>query len=203
MNEDTIELEANEEVVEVESIPSELDTLKARATQMGIKFHPNTGVDKLRAKIDNKINPTKAEPKASKGKKTEKVTYLTHEEFLTEQSKNIKKSINSLVRIRVTCMNPNKKNWEGEIISVGSAKLGTFKKYVPFNADDGWHVPNIIFEAMKERKYSSFTTVRGPRGEKIRKAKLVPEFSIEVLPHLTNEELKELARRQAAQGTQA
>jgi len=186
--------EENEVIVEEEDqTPDELTLLKQRADMLGIKYHPNTGADKLKAKIDLKLNGDK--PKEKVLNKTQKRTYMTHDEFIKERSTNIRKHINSLVRIRATCMNPNKKDWEGEIISVGSAKMGTYKKYVPFNIE--WHVPQIILDAMKDRNYSQFYNVRGPRGEKIRKAKLVPEFSIEVLPPLTKEELRALAQRQA------
>ena len=199
----------NEENQNTEATPSELDSLKARADLMDLKYHPNIGLDKLRMKVENKLEgkAVTEEPKTTKTQllkttiATEKKTYISHEEFLTQQSKTIRKNINRLVRVRVSCMNPNKSAWEGEIISVGSAKIGTFKKFVPFNTEDGWHIPNIIYEAMKERKYSHFVTVKGPRGEKIRKGKLVNEFNIEVLPPLTPAEIKDLAQKQAMSGS--
>ena len=41
-------------------------------------------------------------------------------------------------------MNPTKKEWEGEIITVSNALVAvTVKKYIPFAAEDGWHVPQI------------------------------------------------------------
>lgn len=200
--------EENEIEVTEDVIPSELDTLKQRADMMGIKYNRNIGVDKLKDKIDRHLSGDTSDDVSeevtgikSKAFKPDGKTMLTREQFLRETENRKRKSINNLVRIRVTCMNPNKTDWEGEIISVGSAKYGTFKKYVPFNADEGYHVPKIIYEAMKERKYTAFTTVRGPRGEKIRKGKLVPEFAIEVLPPLTKEELKDLAQRQAMAGS--
>jgi hypothetical protein len=94
-------------------------------------------------------------------------------------------------------MNPAKKEWDGEIISVGSSKIGTYKKFVKFNAEDGWHIPHIIYQYMKEKKCSVFYTVTDQRGQKIRKAKLVNEFNMEVLPSLTDDELKALAQQQA------
>ena len=109
----------------------------------------------------------------------------------------LQKSASELMRIRVTCMNPAKKEWEGEIFTVGNAVVGTFKKYVPFNADEGWHVPRIIYEQLKDRECQVFTTVRDSRGNSTRKGKLIKEFAIEVLPNLTEEEIKELAQRQA------
>jgi hypothetical protein len=99
-------------------------------------------------------------------------------------------------------MNPAKKEWEGEIISVGSARIGTYKKYVPFNTgSEGWHIPKIMYDFLKERKCSVFQTILDNKGNKVRRSRLVPEFSIEVLPPLTREELKELARTQAMSGS--
>ncbi len=192
----------NEETQDVTSdIPDELITLKNRADKMGITYHPNIGLDKLKAKVNNKLSPeekvTNTLPTAKKGKKL----YLTHEEFIKETAAELRKNINKQVRVRVMCMNPNKTEWEGEIISVGSAKLGTFKKYVPFNHEAGWHIPFIMYEAMKERMYTSYNTVRGPRGEKIRKGKLVPEFNIQVLPPLTPAELADMAKQQVMTGS--
>ena len=42
-----------------------------------------------------------------------------------------------------------------------------------------------------------FVTVKDSRGNSIRKGKLIKEFAIDVLPPLTADELKEMARRQA------
>ena len=173
---------------------SELESLKARADMMGIKYHPNTGLDKLRAKVNNALSGGE-ENRDIKELSTGEKEYITGEEFKRILESNKKRDINKLIRVRVTCMNPMKKEWEGEIISVGSSKLGTFKKYIPYNVE--WHIPKIIYDHLKERKCSVFHTVRDARGQKVRKSKLVPEFSIETLPPLTPEELKDLAQRQA------
>jgi hypothetical protein len=177
----------------------ELAALKTRADLMGIKYHPSTGIDKLKAKIDLQLAGTKeseVEIKSTKQKISNK-DFLTHKEYVDLEFKRRKATASKLVRARVTCMNPAKKEWDGEIISVGSAKIGTFKKFVKFNTEDGWHIPNIIYEYMKDRKCSIFFTEKNHVGQKIRKAKLVNEFNIEVLPPLTKDELKALAQRQA------
>jgi len=182
-----------EETIEV---TDELESLKARADMMGIKYHPSTGVDKLRAKINNALSGGE-ESKDISNLNSGSNNYITGEEYKKLKDNERKKNAGRLIRINVTCMNPEKKNWEGEIISVGSAKLGTFKKFIPFNTIDGWHVPYIIYEALKERKCSVFHSVKDHLGQKIRKSKLISEFSIDVLPPLTTKELQELARRQA------
>ena len=166
----------------------ELSVLKARADLLGISYHPSIGVEKLRDKLNSVIEgETKAEGTGI-GAATE-----------TEAQKRLRLQAEAtkLVRIRVTCMNPAKKEWEGEILTVGNANVGTLKKYIPFNADEGWHVPNIMYEALKERQCQVFVSTKTKNGVTMRQGKLIKEFAIEVLPPLTEEELKDLAQRQA------
>lgn len=162
-------------------VVDELTALKARADMMGVKYHPSISLEKLKEKITAHMNAEEDKPVA--------------EPEMNRAA--LQKSASELMRIRVTCMNPAKKEWEGEIFTVGNAVVGTFKKYVPFNADEGWHVPRIIYEQLKDRECQVFTTVRDSRGNSTRKGKLIKEFAIEVLPNLTEEEIKELAQRQA------
>ena len=190
-----------EEVVEKEYVPTDEETiakLRSRLDLMGIKYHHKAGISKLQGLIEKGLAPPKEKEEEVIKPKTQKVEYLTKAEFKRLQLQRRKRKAGSLIRIRATCMNPNKKKWEGEFVSVGSNKLGTFKKYVLFNAEDGWHVPYIMYEAMKERKCTIFVQSRDDKGNKVAKGKLIPEFSIEVLPPLTLEELKTLAAKQAA-----
>lgn len=102
-----------------------------------------------------------------------------------------------LVRINVTCMNPLKKEWGGEIFTIGNNLIGTVSKYVPFDTVDGWHVPNIIYLMMKERQFQQFSAKKTKPGQpSSRVTKLVREFSIEILDPLTSQELQDLKQRQ-------
>lgn len=180
--------------------PDELTQLKSRATLMGIQFHPTIGVEKLRAKIQEAIdaegapktaadpNPATDEPKTGK---------TTAEESPGQMRQRLKREALALVRIRLTCMNPAKKEWDGEIITAGNNLIGTVKKFVPFHADEGWHVPKVILNVLRDRQCQVFYTERSKNGVNIRKGKLIKEFAIEVLPPLTPEELHDLAQRQA------
>ena len=118
-----------------------------------------------------------------------------------QRNKRLKDDAARLIRIRIQCMNPAKTEWPGEIISVGNAVVGNFSKYVPFNSEDGWHVPNIIYKALADRQCQVFTTITDSRGNKTRKGKLIREFAIEILPDLTPGELHDLAQRQAMSGS--
>lgn len=164
----------------------ELSTLKARADLLGLSYHPSIGVEKLREKVNAALANTKSSDNG----------VIPVEDEASERARLMEEAA-KLVRIRVTCMNPAKKEWSGEIIAVGNSVVGTHKKFVPFNADEGWHVPNIIYQHIVSRECQVFVTVRDERGNTHRKGKLIKEFAVEVLPPLTTEELAELARRQA------
>jgi len=167
----------------------ELTTLKARADLLGITYHPSIGLEKLREKINAATSDEV--PQANAGQAS------PQEENVNQKRARLKKEALELVRIRVTCMNPAKAEWEGEIFTVGNSAIGSVTKYVPFNADAGWHVPRIIYQQLAERQCQIFTTVTDSRGNKSRKGKLIREFAIEVMPPLTPEELRDLAQRQA------
>lgn len=192
MSEDTLMNESNE-----------LEALKARADKIGLTYHPSIGAEKLRERINQFMEeqdtkeaqdaPTESTPKATKSaaKKAAAVR------------RNDKDRAMELVRIRVTCMNPAKKDWDGEIFTAGNSKVGSVTKYVPFNATDGWHVPRIIYNMMKNRKCQVFQSKRIMRSgvsHEVKQGKLIREFAIEVLPQLTQKELDDLAKVQAMRG---
>jgi hypothetical protein len=177
-NDDTLEM------------PDELTALKARADMLGVKYHPSVGVDKLRDKITAAL--TTDEPEAPA------VVETAEEETVSQRRFRKRREANELIRIRVQCMNPAKKEWDGEIFTAGNSLVGSFSKFVPFtDAEDGWHVPRIIYNQIVQRQCQVFTTIRDARGNNSRKGKLIKEFAVEVLPQLTAAELHDLAQRQA------
>lgn len=170
----------------------ELTALKARADMMGISYHPSIGLEKLRDKVNAAVT---GEPETPDAEQPEEAVAV--EETENQKRTRLKNDAARLIRIRVACMNPAKKEWEGEFFSAGNAVVGTMTKYVPFNAEDGWHVPNMILKMIQDRQCQVFYTVSDSRGNKSRKGKLIKEFSVEILPDLTPEELHDLAQRQA------
>ena len=175
----------------------EFEQLKARADLLGVKYHPSISYEKLLEKV--KAHQAAQDQGAGDDVTTnEPAAVAAPVETETQRKRRLRDEASKLVRIRVTCMNPLKKEWDGEIIEAGNSVVGSFKKYVPFNgADEGWHVPNIIYQVMKDRQCQAFTNDRSRHGVTVRKGKMIKEFAIEVLPQLTEGELKELARLQA------
>lgn len=196
-------------------VKSELEQLKERATQLGLKFGPNIGVDLLRARVNAVINgdaeldevndeeeeldeeETVAETVSNKPKLDKKRAERFGE---TEEEKRVRmrKDAFKLIRVRIQCMNPLKKAMQGEVFTVSNSVVGTYCKFVPYNveSDEGWLIPQIMLNMIKERKFNQIRYEK-KNGLQIPKAHLVKEFAIEILPQLTKEELKELAQRQA------
>lgn len=134
--------------------------------------------------------------KAIENKDTGETTYALNE-TPNQKRQRLRMQANELVRIRVACMNPTKKDWAGEIFTTGNSAVGTLRKFVPFNSEEGWYVPRMILQVMQERQCQIFVNGKSKNGIKIREPKLIKEFAIEILPDLTESEIKELARRQA------
>lgn len=178
---------------EINESQDELAALKARADLLGISYHPSIGLEKLRAKVNGAVTGSSDDEEDEAPAEAKPV-----QESESAKRLRLRQEAARLIRIRLTCLNPNKKEWDGEIITAGNAGVGTFKKFIPFHsADDGWHIPHIIYQQLAHRECQIFVTTTDGRGNKVRTGKMIKEFAIEVLPNLTEEELGELARRQA------
>lgn len=182
----------NEEVVET-PVPDELDTLKARADLIGVTYHPSISVKKLREKIAAHLAD---EPEVE----DEVPVKAVEAETAGQRIRRMKQDALALVRVNVICMDPKKKEWDGEILAVGNSSLGTIKKFVPFNTTDGYHIPKILFDMMDARQFQTFYTEKLKNGNSVRRGKLAKEFMLHVLPPLTQAELDNLAKVQAASG---
>lgn len=187
-------------------------SLKLIADQMGITYSNNITVEKLKEKIqekrdainnaststastDSAAESTKVNPLASPNAEELPEKPLTLRQYL--QAEQMK-----LVRCRITCMDPKKADLTGEIFTVANEYLGTVRKFVPFGeiTDNGYHIPYCIYQMMLGREFLQIRTVKKSGGRQETKTAYVREFSIDVLPDLTKEELTRLANMQASRG---
>ena len=188
--------------------PSELDMLKSRAKLMGITFSNNIGLDALKTKIEE-------HKQASEAKTQTQAPAQTNEQQPEVQTENQKKKAKTLslrahlqkekmklVRLRITNLDPKKKDLPGEILTTGNEYLGTVRKFVPFGeaTDNGYHVPYCLYEMLRDRKFLSIKTRKGPKGQTIVEQQMVREFALEILPPLTEAELARLSAAQLSAG---
>ena len=104
----------------------------------------------------------------------------------------------ALKRVVVTPKDPSKQNHEGDIFTVSNDIVGDVRKYVPYNLDAGYHVPQIILDALRSKECTIFVNKKGPDGKSVQEPKIIKAYQITELPPLTKEELEELGRQQAA-----
>lgn len=164
-----------------------LQALKSKADMLGLTYHPNIGLDKLKEKVDAKMAEQPSEDPVDAG---EVPSGISKAEKHKEAGK--------LVRILLNTRDPNKKDWPGEIFSVGNSAVGFFKKYVPYGTE--WHVPQIIVNSLKSKKVQVFISKVDARGNKTKEGKLIPAYNLEVLPPLTPDEISDLAKAQQGSG---
>lgn len=190
---------AEPQAVETETqdeTPSEKEVLMNRARLMGITFSNNISVDKLREKIAAKLNDEAEQEDAEPEAASDVDAPVSRDDLI--------KASTRLVRIRIACLNPAKKDLPGEIFTVANDYIGTIRKFVPYGeaTDDGYHVPYCIFQMLEEKRFLNIRTVKDRRtGTNRVEQKWVKEFAIEVLPQLTQKELDQLAQAQIAAGS--
>jgi len=105
-----------------------------------------------------------------------------------------------LIRVIVRSNNPLKRDHSGEIFTVGNKNLNggkAIKKYIPYNNEEGWHIPNILYEHLLAAECQIFKKVNR-NGQEIMEPQNIKAFNVEVLPPLTQEEVDKLAVKQKA-----
>ena len=196
--------------------PSELDLLKRRADMMKIGYSNNIGVDALKAKIAAAMEgqkPTSDNSPQAEARQAEQaqngngdVNALTGTSTKPTKKLSLRQHLINekmkLVRVRITNLDPKKKDLPGEIITVANEYLGTVRKFVPFGevTDNGYHIPQCLYDVLKERTFVNIKVRKGSKGEEIVEHQNAREFSLEVLPPLSADELAKLAASQSAAG---
>ena len=200
---EVVETQGNDDTVNDIAMPSELEVLKQRATLMNIKFSNNISVEKLREKIEAAQSATDEEEPVVEVATTNPLSQEAPVVKTMTLGQKIRQEQLRLVRVRIQNLDPKKKDLPGEIITVANEYMGTVRKYVPFGeaTDNGYHIPYCIYEFLKNRKFVNITTKKGKNGQLQVSHADVREFSIEVLPQLTQEELNRLGQAQIAAGS--
>jgi hypothetical protein len=102
-----------------------------------------------------------------------------------------RKEAMKLVRCIVTPMDKDKAELNGEIISCGNSMTGMIKKYIPFGKE--WHIPTVIVDTLKDKKMLSTRDRKTPKGT-IKENIELPQYNVQILPDLTQEELDRLVK---------
>ena len=209
-------METSMELPIIKNMTSE--AIKQELKDNGVVVHHKTGIEKLMATLDKVRNgvyentnveePVTTIPAgvkhqslpgstpASRAAKAKAVNALY--ENLTPEQRALK-----LTRIVVTPNDPLMTAYPGLIFTVGASGVNNgemVKKFVPFNNEEGWHVPQIILNQIEHAEMQKFKTVTRADGEKVLEPYITKKFNVRILPELSIEELEKLAASQQAAG---
>ena len=150
--------------------------------------------------IQSPVEPTKM-PNLAEHMAAEQAPVDLTNESEGQRKNRLRREATALVRVRISSMNPQKKNVKGELLCVSNRNIGTIQRYIPFNRD--WHIEKVLYDALLAKEFMVFDREKtGRAGIEVVTPRCIPEFNIQVLPPLTKGELKDLAQRQAmANGT--
>ena len=205
MNQDDQALNPNADAQAVD----ELTFLKERAKVMGIPFSNNISLETLRKRVADKmegkdeapeVNALTGDPEIAQAMAAKPLNQKANEVALRKlmYAKQMRQ-----VRVRITNMDPKKKDLPGEIWTVANEYLGTVRKFVPYGeqADDGFHIPYCLYRLLDSKRFLHIRDVKDRTTGIVRQDKVwAKEFSLDVLPSLTQGELDRLAAAQAAAG---
>jgi len=178
------------------------DELRKELADNGVTLHHKTGSKKLAATLakvrtdEYKEDPNSAIPpkKDSLSESTEASRAAKAKHLAAMQTPE--KLAMKLVRIVVTPNDPAMVNYPGLIFSIGASGLNNgrmIKKFVPFNNEEGWHVPQIILNQIEHGQMQKFKTVTRANGEKVLEPYLTKKFNVRILDPLTRAELEQVA----------
>lgn len=188
----------------------ELTLLKQRAKTLGISFSNNISEETLRQRINEKLNSMNdgedSLTKETEAAEQEEVNALTGEKKPAKKiplRQRLYKENMRLIRVRITNLDPKKRELPGEIVTVANEFIGTVRKFIPFGeaTDEGYHIPYCIYKMLKRRKFQDIRVVKRKGGQEEIISRWATEFSLEILPPLTEQELRTLASAQVAAGS--
>lgn len=213
-----LDFEALEAMTPAEREVVEKDMLRQRLKDMGVTYSNNAGVDALRTKLrdalegkdstDNAGDEDEVPPAPLPGITPDPESAPLPETpkrplSKAEQRNQIRLEQTRLIRCRITNMDPKKRDWPGQFLTVANEYIGSITRYIPFGevTDNGWHIEYALYTMMKDMQFLDIKTKK-VKGQNTQETKRMSrEYAIEILPDLTPAELKKLANAQLAAGT--
>ena len=186
------------------------EEIRQELTDNGVTLHHKTGTKKLASTLADVRNkeykeepkkPTSDLPPGSLPGSTEASRAAKARHLAAMQTPE--KRAMKLTRVVVVPNDSTMANYPGLIFTVGASGINNgqmIKKFVPFNNEEGWHVPQIILDQIENAQMQKFRTVTRANGEKVLEPYTTKKFNVQILPPLNKEELETLAAANKAAG---
>ena len=182
--------------------PSTMDIIKKKADELGITYRDNISEKTLENKVKARLaeieaEEAEAEAEAAKAKGVAATTKVSVNESFEERKRS-----QLLHRVVVNPVDPRRTQLKGEMVWVGNSTIGFTGKYVPFNTEAGYHIPEIVLKDLQARTHTEFYTISDKDGNEHTKSRQRKSFIIEVLETIPQDQFDAIKARQLAQGDQ-
>lgn len=178
----------------------EFEALKDKARLLGVAFRDNIKPESLADRVKKHIEEMdKVAAESTAPDAPEVTTPETPKKDVIPETVRLrrqqKRDLLKLIRVRITCHDSSKSAWEGKPFSGGNDIIPSITRYIPFGRE--WHCEQILLNIIKEERYTMRTSKK-VNGKLVTTAQTVPTYNVEILPPLTEKEIKQLAVQQAA-----
>lgn len=163
----------------------DLETVRAKAKELGVDYHPAQKAETIQFKIDQFLEanaPTIIQPP------------VKDETEAQREARELQEAM-ALIPVTVTSMDPQDASITGVVISVGNRKLGQIQKAIPFGYK--WYMPRILVEQMEAQMFCRSAMVPAPGGTERVNTQWIKKYAIQRHPLPTPKDLEELAKAQA------
>lgn len=162
-----------------QEVATELEQLKQQADELGLMY------------------PARATTKALKKLVAEALLKDTDADT-SEEIQAVEDDALKLVNVIVMPTDSSKASIGHETFMVGNSVLGVISRIIPFGKP--WLIEHILYKHIVSRERQIFIEHDDPKvqGKTDVESRLVPAYTVQVLPVPTQEDIEELAKRQQA-----
>lgn len=167
----------------IDDIQSQMEDLRYQCELRGIKVHHKFSAEKLASLINEHDNVSAA---------TSQAIDSGRELTPAEKLEKLRKDSMRLRRVMVTCNDPAKVAYRGEIFQAANSGMAIVRKFVPFGNTNGWFVPQILINVIEEKQFRRTNT----NERDARSGGLVKAYNVTYLDDLTPQEFEMLKQQQ-------
>lgn len=162
----------------------DLEAIRAKATELGVKWHPAQKAETIQFNIDQFLEANAPEI----------IQPPMKDETEAQREARMLQEAMALIPVTVTSMDPQDATLTAVVVSVGNRKLGQISKAIPFGYK--WYMPKILVDQMEAQMFCRSAMIPAPGGTERVQTQWIKKYAIQYHPMPTPKELAELAKAQ-------
>ena len=162
----------------------DLEVVREKANELGVKWHPAMKAETIQQKIDEYLEQNAPQVITPS---------VIHQTPAQKQAQRLRDAM-ALIPVTVTSMDPADASVTAVTISVGNRKIGQITKVIPFGYK--WYMPKLLVKEMEKKMFVRNAMIPLPGGTERLNTQWIKKYAIQYHPIPSPEELEELAKLQ-------